>query len=86
MHWVRERVASECGGTLSFSLRRRENEDGSLQKRASSDSVIKIKPIAKREGKEAPLIDEVRLRHEKGRGGEATGMRAKSSLRSALLV
>ena len=48
--------------------------------------MIKIKPIAKREGKEAPLIDEVRLRHEKGRGGEATGMRAKSSLRSALLV
>ena len=31
-----------------FFVERRENEDGSLQKRASSDSVIKITPIAKR--------------------------------------
>ena len=31
-----------------FFVERRGNEDGSLQKRASSDSVIKITPIAKR--------------------------------------
>ena len=42
---------------------REANEDGSLQKRASSDFVIKIKPIAKRERGEV-FIDEIRF--EKG--------------------